>query len=65
MTMNEQVQNVGYAYSLTLTEDIEENTAVGAVIADDGTLEVFVFNDTAMQRVETGFEITAEVIKSR
>ncbi len=65
LTMNEQVQNVGYAYSLTLTEDIEENTSVGALIADDGTLEVFLFNDTALQRVETGFEIIAEVIKSR
>jgi len=43
----------------------EDNTSVGALIADDGTLEVFVLNDTAMQRVETGFEIIAEVIKSR
>ena len=64
LSANDQNRNIGYTYMLNLTEDVDEDTSLGALITDDGTLEVFLFNETVMQPIETGFAVIAKVVRS-
>lgn len=50
--MNDNINKKGYMYKVSTSEQNTSSTKMGALIADDGTLEIFVYNDNNVTQLD-------------